>query len=233
MTKIEFNLKMQKLMPPNKADEFCSKLEIYKEELQKWNKRFNLTRLDSEDKIYGDYFFNSLTPYLDINFFDGAKFLDIGSGSGIPGILIALFYEKSQVFILESNLKKCNFMSSIVSLLKIENIKIINDRAEIFAKHKQNIESFDYVTNRAFAHLKIFVEIGFPLLKINGYLISPKSQKYAIEIEESQWIFDTFGIDKIETKKIESFNMEIYNIILQKTKPCPSYFPREWREMIK
>lgn len=233
MTKIEFNIKVQEFMPINKANEFCEKIEIYKIELQKWNKKFNLTKLDSEPKIYGEYFFNSLSPYLHIDIKENTNFLDIGSGSGIPGILIALFYKNSKVTIIESSLKKCNFMRHIVQLLNISNIKILNERAEIFAKKDININAYDYITSRAFAHLKIFIEISLPILKINGLLICPKSEKYKQEINESKWIMECFNCEVLSFNVIESFNIKIYNIIIEKIKPCPLGFPREWKEIIK
>lgn len=232
MTKTEFNIKMQEFMPTDVANEFCAKLEIYKIELQEWNRKFNLTRLDSEEKIYDEYFFNSLSPYLQIEINEKTNFLDIGSGSGIPGILIALFYKKAKVTIIESNLKKCNFMRHIITLLNIVNIKIINERAEIFANETNNIETYDYITSRAFAKLKIFIEISFPLLKINGFLIAPKSEKYQQEIEDAKWIMRTFGCGILSSNVIESFNIKIYNVVIQKIKSCPQDFPREWKEII-
>lgn len=233
MRKIEFNKKMQELMPIDEANKFCEKIEIYKTELQEWNKKMNLTRLDSEQKIYAEYFFNSLSPYLHIDVKESAIFLDIGSGSGIPGILIALFYQKSNVIILESNLKKCNFMRHITRLLNISNIKIVNERAEIYAKQHINVETCDYITSRAFGHLKILIEISFPLLKINGFLIVPKSEKYKEEIEESKVIMNLFNCQPLSFDSIESFNIKIFNIIIEKTETCPPHFPREWKEIIK
>jgi 16S rRNA (guanine527-N7)-methyltransferase len=88
MNKDKFKVEMLKIFP-NISTVFFDKIEKYKLFLQKKNIEFNLTRLCDEKKVYSEYFYESIIPYKNLNL-KTEKILDIGSGSGIPGIIIKL-----------------------------------------------------------------------------------------------------------------------------------------------
>jgi 16S rRNA (guanine527-N7)-methyltransferase len=103
--------------------------EKYKEYIQKENEFYNLSNIVSDEKIYFEYFFNSILPYSDFNF-NNKELLDIGSGSGIPGIALKIIFPEMKLTIIESNLKKIKFMENLKDILLLDDVTFLNIRAE-------------------------------------------------------------------------------------------------------
>ncbi|MGL4647315.1 MAG: 16S rRNA (guanine(527)-N(7))-methyltransferase RsmG [Mycoplasmoidaceae bacterium] len=228
MNKQDFEIEIKKAFVTN--DETFLKIDQYKKFLITNNKKFNLTKLSDNEKIYLNYFFESIIVYKDILKNQKCRLLDIGSGSGIPGILIKIIFPKIAVTIIESNSKKCQFMNQLIELLDLKNIEIICKRAEdIFTSER---ETFDYVTSRAVADLKILIEISTPYLKINGLLIEPKSINVNQELEDA---FEMIHLLSLREEKIINYNLwnRVHNVVVfKKTSLTPLYFPRSWKEII-
>ncbi|MGL5246240.1 MAG: 16S rRNA (guanine(527)-N(7))-methyltransferase RsmG [Mycoplasmoidaceae bacterium] len=206
------------------------KIELYKEILIENNKKYNLTRLEEEEKIYLNYFFESIIVYKDILENKDYKLLDIGSGSGIPGVLIKLFYPKINVTIIESNKKKCDFMKLLIDKLELQGINVICKRAEILNNNER--ETFDYVTSRAVSSLKVLIEISTPYLKINGLLIEPKSTNIDNELFDAKEIIKEL---KLTCKNLLNYNFfdRKHNIaIFEKTEKTSIEYPRMWKDIV-
>ncbi len=214
-------------MYPNREINF-DLFEKYKEYIQKENQLYNLSNIVSDEKIYFEYFFNSILPYTDFDF-DNKELLDIGSGSGIPGIALKIIFPKMKLTIIESNLKKIKFMQKLKDILFLNDINFLNIRAEEISWN--NREKFDYVTSRAVANLKILSEISIPYLKVDGFLIEPKSTNYLNEIKEANWILKELKSEIIDIKKIQ--NLKEHNIIcIKKNKKTNIEYPRKWSTII-
>jgi 16S rRNA (guanine527-N7)-methyltransferase len=164
MTQQEF-LKQIHLDFTNVNDDFSKQIEKYKIFLQKYNQNVNLTRLDSEEKIYGEYFYESIVPFTKINLNKIVSVLDIGSGSGIPGIVLKLLHPHLQLTIIEANSKKTKFLIELIRELNVD-VNVINKRAEEI--EEDEYETFDLVTSRAVAPLNAIIEISLPYVKIGG-----------------------------------------------------------------
>ncbi len=201
----------------------------YKNYLQEQNKVHNLTRLDSEDIIYEQYFYESIVPYKGFDF-NHKSLLDIGSGSGIPGIALKILFPHMSLTILESNTKKINFMQSLAQTLGFDDITFFNQRAEEISSNQR--ETFDYVTSRAVAALKILVEISTPYLKVGGMLIEPKSLNYEQEHLEAQPIMKGMNVSLKEIIHYEEFKQH-YIFLMIKDKITSKDFPRKWKDIIK
>jgi 16S rRNA (guanine527-N7)-methyltransferase len=203
---------------------FFQQIEIYKNFLQEYNHKMNLTRLDSEEKIYSEYFYESVVPYKDINFKNAISILDVGSGSGIPGIVLKLLYPHIQLTIIESSHKKCVFLNELIIKLNID-VKILNQRAEIIRPDLR--ESFDLVTSRAVAPLLIILELSLPYLKIGGICIEPKSKNGLHEIIGIETIINKLGGKLLLTKQFTSINNKLHVVInVKKIKHTNIIYPR-------
>jgi 16S rRNA (guanine527-N7)-methyltransferase len=224
MNKIEFEIEVKKIFT-NISDNFFSLVEIYKEFLRKENQKYNLTRLDEDDKIYSQYFYESIVPYKTINFLEIKTVLDIGSGSGIPGIVLKMLYPHLELSIIESNNKKIEFMKQLTKLLKLENIEFLYMRAEEIKPNQR--ETFDLVTSRAVAKLKAIVEVSAPYCKVGGYIVEPKS----ISLQQ-----ESVGLDQLllqlhaqleRTETFTSINDVTHNVVfIKKIKETDASFPR-------
>lgn len=208
-----------------------SKIDIYEKLLSEYNEKFNLTRLNKKDIIYDQYFYESIFVYKDVDFNEEKKVLDIGSGSGIPGVVLKILFPKIKLTIIEPIKKKCLFLDVLTKSLGYSDVEIINDRAEIFGI--KNREVFDIVTCRAVAELRVILELSFPLTKINGLMIFPKSLNYLIELNNSQDFLSKVGKYKIEIKN-DTHNGKIFNtLFFYKFEKTSRIFPRQWKDIIK
>lgn len=149
------------------GDEAIAKLISYLELLQEWNKTHNLTAVDDIDEMLSVHVFDSasIKPYI-----KGASLLDVGSGAGLPGMVLAILSPALQVTSIESRNKKAQFQMFAANKLKLKNFTVENVRIEDF-KPK---EKFSMVTSRAFASLENFVEGSRQAIAPNGRWLAMK-----------------------------------------------------------
>lgn len=153
------------------TEEQLKKLEIYKDFLIEYNTHTNLTAIKEENGIYLKHFYDSLTmsEYIKKNM----KVLDIGTGAGFPGMVLAILNEDSDFVLLDSNNKKTTFLNLLKEKLDLKNVEIVYARAEEYVHHHK--EEFDIVTSRAVADLRILAELSLPALKTGGKFIPLKA----------------------------------------------------------
>ena len=171
MTKEEFIQELKKIKI-NISCDILIKLDKYYHLLITENEKYNLTNITEETSVYLKHFYDSLTITKAINL-DNQKILDVGSGAGFPGLVLKIVFPNIKIDLLDSTAKRCNFLKQVIEELSLNDINVINARAEDYAK--ENREKYDIVTSRAVAPLKHLLEYSIPMLKINGYFIALKS----------------------------------------------------------
>lgn len=171
MTKEEFIQELKKLNI-NISCDILIKLDKYYHLLITENEKYNLTNITEDSSVYLKHFYDSLTITKAINL-DNQKILDVGSGAGFPGLVLKIVFPNIKIDLLDSTAKRCNFLKQVIEELSLNDINVINARAEDYAK--ENREKYDIVTSRAVAPLKHLLEYSIPMLKINGYFIALKS----------------------------------------------------------
>lgn len=171
MTKEEFIQELKKINI-NISCDILIKLDKYYHLLITENEKYNLTNITEETSVYLKHFYDSLTITKAINL-DNQKILDVGSGAGFPGLVLKIVFPNIKIDLLDSTAKRCNFLKQVIEELSLNDINVINARAEDYAK--ENREKYDIVTSRAVAPLKHLLEYSIPMLKINGYFIALKS----------------------------------------------------------
>jgi 16S rRNA (guanine527-N7)-methyltransferase len=137
--------------------------------LKRWNRVYNLTTVNSDKDFVTRHILDSLSvvPYL-----KGKRIIDIGTGAGLPGIPVALACPDLTVTLLDSNAKRCRFLRQVQAQLKLQNVNIVQQRAEEFHPH----EKFDSLLSRAFSSLSTFINSSGHLLADNGQLLAMKGQ---------------------------------------------------------
>lgn len=231
MNKNEFK-KLILLNFKNVPDNFFDQIEKYKNFLMLKNQQLNLTKFATNELIYGEYFYESIYPYKNLNFSKINSVLDIGSGSGIPGIIIKLMYPHIKLTIIDSTNKKCQFMNQLIQILKINDINVICNRAEQIKSNE--IEKYDMVTSRAVAKLPILLEISSQYAKIGGIIVEPKSTNYEVELMMSKSLISQLKLKELESYEFNSENHHFHHIfIFQKLNKTPKIYPRSWKQIIK
>ena len=172
MLDLEETLKagIEKLELENK-DYLYTKLLIYKDLLIKWNKVFNLISVKGVDEIVTHHFLDCLAV---VPFIEGKNVLDVGSGAGLPGIIIGLCYPEKNITLVDSVGKKTTFLKQTCAELNLSNITIINKRVEDITTNKL----FDSIIARAFAEMQVLIDLTRHLIEDKGVWYGMKSKKF-------------------------------------------------------
>ena len=164
-------------------------LLLYLDQLLLWNKAYNLTAITDPIEALIKHIIDCLAI---ITHLPPGSLLDIGTGAGLPAVIIAICQPERQCTALDSNQKKIRFIKQISSELGLTNMQPIASRIEA---HEA---SYEVVTSRAFASLIDFVEVAQPRLAENGYLCAMKGK--APSDEELQALSDAWQIRTIALK---------------------------------
>ena len=165
------------------SDEQIESYKTYSKLLQEWNKVMDLTAIDEEEQIIEKHFYDSLISAKYFRY-ENQTLLDIGSGAGFPGLVLAIAFPNLKITLLEPTLKRCNFLNEVIKVLDLSNVKVVNDRAENYVKEKR--ESFDLVTSRAVSRLNMLLELSIPFLTIQGTMIALKGKNANLELKEAE-----------------------------------------------
>ena len=216
------------------SDDLIEKLEIYAKELKEWNEKINLTAITDDEGIALKHFIDSLMllKYVDIP--ENSKIIDVGTGAGFPGLVIAAARPDVEVTLLDSTGKKLRVVNDIGEKMGLSNYEILNMRAEEAGQKKEYREGFDFATARAVAELRVLSEYCLPFVKQNGYFISMKGALADEEIENAANALKTLS-GKIEEKF--SFNLcdagERNIIKIKKISQIPTKYPRVSAQIAK
>lgn len=141
----------------------------YLELLQKWNKVYNLTAIRQPEQMLTHHLLDSLAvlPHL-----WAGRWLDVGCGAGLPGLILAIARPEWKFTLLDSNSKKTSFVQQAIIDLKLPNVDVLCARAEEWGPN----EKFDGIISRAFAELADFVAATRHLLADGGRWVAMKGQ---------------------------------------------------------
>ena len=147
----------------------------YLVELSRWNKAYNLTAIRDFDTMVSHHILDSLAicPYI-----KGKRCLDVGSGAGFPGMVLAMANSELSWMLLDSQVKKARFLNHIIQFFKIVNVEIHHGRIEQYRPET----SYDLVVSRAFSDLASFVDKTDHLVATNGIRLAMKGSIQADEL---------------------------------------------------
>ncbi|MGQ0656932.1 MAG: 16S rRNA (guanine(527)-N(7))-methyltransferase RsmG [Chromatiales bacterium] len=151
------------------TDRLCLLLD-YVDLLQKWNRVYNLTAIRAPREMVTHHLLDSLAvlPYV-----EGSRLLDVGSGAGLPGLVLAVARDDLHCTLLDSRGKKTRFLTQAVIELKLANVEVVHSRVEEYRPGAL----FDCIISRAFSDLSAFVEVAAPMLGPRGRLLAMKGAK--------------------------------------------------------
>ena len=174
--------------------QIISKLLIYKELLIKWNNSFNLTSVKNTE-IVTHHFLDCLAV---IPFIKSSTLLDVGTGAGLPGIVIAIVNPDIKVSLIDKVGKKITFIKRISAELEIKNIETYHDRVELLNSE----EKYDGIISRAFSNMEVFIKSTKHLIKTQGVWYGMKSKK--ILDDEMININDPWALEKLDVPFLQA-----------------------------
>mgnify|MGYP000924420393 CR=1 FL=1 len=133
----------------------------------KWNRTYNLTAIHEPERMLTHHLLDSLAI---LPMVENTPLLDVGSGAGLPGIVLAIARPDLSVTLLDSSQKRCGFMQQVLIELRIGNARVVHARAEDF----QPESKFGQIVSRAFSDLSEFVRVSRHLLEAGGVWLAMK-----------------------------------------------------------
>lgn len=214
------------------TDEQLSQLQKYQQMLKEKNQVMNLTSIVEEEEVFEKHFLDSLLFSFNENL-DDKECIDVGTGAGFPGLVLAICYPSLKMTLLEPLTKRCNFLQEVIDELKLTNVKVVNQRSEDYCK--ENIEKYDLAFARAVSKLNILLEIIMPLVKVNGYFIALKGKIYQEEINDSTNALKELNsvVEKVKESTLPSENDVRGNVFVKKVGHISNKYPRNYGQIKK
>lgn len=214
----------------NVDDTLIFRLETYKLLIQEVNKVLNLTAIDDDAGIYLKHFYDSALVHRFIEV--GSSVCDVGSGAGFPGLVLAIVRPDLKVTCIEPTTKRTNFLSRVVEACQLDNVVVVNKRAEEAIIEYR--EAFDVATARAVAYLDILAELCVPFVRVGGCFLAMKGAKGEEELAVSTRALKTLGVElKDSIFEYHEGIGERINYIFTKISKTPLKYPRNYGKIKK
>ena len=234
MSVIEILKQNAKAYGVNVDDVLLGKLEIYAQLLREWNDKINLTAILDDEGIANKHFLDCLLVGKYADFKDGQRIVDVGTGAGFPGLVLAAAYPGVQVTLLDSTGKKLKAVEDMAQKMGVTNVHIVHMRAEEAGQKKEFRESFDFATARAVAELRVLLEYTLPFVKVGGSFLSLKGASALEEIDGARNSLSVLG-GQIHAKNEFTLpggdKRAIINV--KKISQVPSKYPRVSAQIAK
>lgn len=206
-----------------------SVFEHYRNLLQAWNNKINLTSITGDRDIQIKHFFDSLTCFYFLPCKDKFSLIDIGTGAGFPGIPLKIINPEIQLTLVDSVNKKADFCRLVVAELGLSDVQVLHARVEDLGKQISFRERYDWAVARAVADLSVLAEYLLPLIKTGGHSLVMKSINIHDEIERATSPISILGgkIGEIKSISLPDNYGDRILINLEKIKQTPRKYPRK------
>ena len=152
----------------------------YLRTVERWNATYNLTAVRDPAAMVAQHLLDCLAAAAALarrrEASDRRRILDVGSGAGLPGLVLAVVYPESEIFCVDSVGKKTAFITQAAGVLRARNVVVLQSRVESLSSPQ-----CDVITSRAFAPLSDFVRLTRHLLAENGEWMAMKSREAEAE----------------------------------------------------
>lgn len=182
---------------------------------------FNLTAIEDRNLAWERHVLESLRllPLLG----EGRRLIDVGSGGGIPGIVLAIARPDLAVTLLEATAKKALFLEQTATALGLAHLDVLCQRAEhAGAVGMPHRERYDIVTARAVAPMRVLLELTVPLAKVGGVIVAVKGEKAESELTEAARAMTVLHVAQESVVRHPTATV----VRLRKTAATPPQYPR-------
>ena len=213
-----------------------AQLTQYGQMLLKKNQVMNLTAIRDPEGVARLHMLDcaALLNFCD---FEGKTLIDVGTGAGFPGMVLKILVPSLKITLLDSLSKRLDWLTEVCEDLDgVDRITTFHGRAEEFALEKEGFrDSFDLVTARAVADLRLLCELCLPFVKAGGSFLAMKSTGSGQELEEAAHAIKLLGgrVQAVHDYPIPGTGVTHRLIIIQKTAPTLKGYPRRWAKIQK
>ena len=198
------------------------------------NEVMNLTAITQPDQVARLHMLDC-AALLNCADFKGKTLIDVGTGAGFPGLPLKILVPELEVVLLDSLNKRVNWLNEVIAELGLTGIKAIHARAEEQAQIKGFRDSFDFVTARAVADLRLLGEICLPYAKVGGTFLSMKSVGSDEELANAAHAIKFMGgrLRGSEDYTIPGTDVTHRVLLIDKVTPTLKGYPRRWANIQK
>lgn len=195
------------------------------------NRTMNLTAIRTPSDAWRRHVLDSLTlvPWLaaatEMAIADDREpsLIDVGSGGGLPGLVLACIHPEMAITLVEATGKKAAFLEETAAALELVNVHVLNDRVERVGRDPDHRESYDVVTSRAVGPLPILAEYLVPLARVDGTILATKGERAEAELAEAKQALYLLHAECREIVPTETGRI----VVLGKRRAVPRAYPRE------
>ena len=204
-------------------------LGIYEKELLEWNQKFNLTAIRDVESIRTKHFLDSFSCVLAWRASPPHLLIDIGTGAGFPGIPLKILYPNMKLTLVESVGKKAMFCQHIVRVLGLEQVEVIQARAEDLGQDLGHRERYDWAIARAVANLNVLSEYLLPLVRLGGTMLAQKGESGPAEAQSAEGAMKLLGgkLKQLIPVNLPSVAEDRYLVVVEKVAATPPNYPRK------
>lgn len=206
------------------SDEMIRTLDCFIEELKDANQKLNLTAITEDEAIASRHLEDSwhAVPLIPPK----ASLMDIGTGAGFPGLVLAMVRPDLDVTLLDATRKKVDFLNGIIDNLGLEKVRAVWGRAEELAHDPSLRDSFDVATARVLTALPQLVELSLPFVRPGGSLIAMKGEENETKIASRAIRLMQGSLDSVIPYSLPGRDKPRTLVVIRKIGPTPPSYPR-------
>ncbi len=213
-------------LSPEALDDKAQLLSRLGDKLLQQGSARGVTAFKTAEAIKTELLLDSLGGVLSLPRESGARVIDIGTGGGVPGLVLAVVRPDLRFVLTDSAKKKTAWVGECVDELKLPNVEVVTSRLELLGRDEKFRETFDAVTAKALAALAVLLEFSIPLLKVGGKLIAYKGPALDDEIVEARQALRLLGA-KVVRKRAYDLEGKSHRIAeIEKLKMTAARYPR-------
>ncbi|NBX36016.1 MAG: 16S rRNA (guanine(527)-N(7))-methyltransferase RsmG [Planctomycetes bacterium] len=185
------------------------------------NTRMNLTAVRDVDAAWMRHVFDALTLLPILQQADARRVADVGSGGGVPGLVLAVVWPQATHLLIETTGKKAAFLRGAADALSLRSVEVRSERAESLGRGPLR-ETIDVVTARAVARLPILLELCLPLVREHGHMVTIKGAQASAEVAESARALGTLRGAVTDSIRTPTGTV----LVIEKVGKTPRRYPR-------
>jgi 16S rRNA (guanine527-N7)-methyltransferase len=183
------------------------------------------TTVRDPERVLDDHVADSLVALELVEARSASAFVDLGAGAGFPGLPLAIALPAADVFLIESNGRKCAFISGAINACELRNAEVVHARAEAWT---DGIGKADLVTARALGPLDLVAEYAAPLLRCGGVLVAWRGQRDLAAEQAAERAASELGLEVHEPRPVAPYagTSHRHLHLMSKVRKTPERFPR-------
>ncbi len=190
------------------------------------NTRTNLTAIRDAEQAWDRHIFDALTlvgVLQELPESDGRrKVIDVGSGGGLPGVPLAIVMGDVDFVLLDATKKKTDFIARCAQWLGLENLSVINGRAEGVGQDKAHRGMYDGAMARAVGKVAMIAELTVPMVKVGGLVVLTKGEQAEEELKQAKKALHMLHTHHVGTVETPTGRV----VVLEKQRTTPRMYPR-------